>query len=87
MVKMKNRITKNLIYKHTDGSILEGFRVIEGTTKIRQIIVYQEQYIADSATYSEGQEAEMDAMGQQIMFEFATGRTLSAKTYSENVKF
>ncbi len=84
---MKKRIIKKITYKHKDGEILEGFRVIEGTRDIRQIIVYKEQYMTDDATYKKEQEALMEAIAQQIMFEFAIGRTLNARKYSPGVKF
>jgi len=75
---MKRRITKQVIFMHEDRSLFEGVRVIEGTNRIRQIVVYQGKYITDNKTYSKGQEKLMEAMAQQIMFEFAAGRTLGA---------
>ena len=84
---MKKRITKKISYTHKNGEILEGFREIEGTIKIRQIVVYNGQYKIDDAIYAKGQEAVMEAMAEQIMFEFASGRTLSTKKYVKNIKF
>ena len=83
---MKNRIEKKIEYVHTDGSILIGVRVIGGVTKIRQIVVYEGRYIRDNDSYSKGQEGKMEAVAGQIMFEFAIGRTLSAKEYKSNTK-
>ena len=84
---MKSRITYKIIYKHKDGSILDGIRVVEGTKKIRQVIVYKGKYIPDNETYTKGQEERMEVSAQQIMFEFAMGRTLQAKDYKSNIKF
>lgn len=84
---MTERITKEITYKHKDGSILEGFRVIAGTIKIRQIVVYQGRYLPDNETYSKDQESVMESTAQQIMFEFAVGNTLGAREYKPNVKF
>lgn len=84
---MKNRTTHKVTYKHIDGSILEGLRVVEGRTKLRQIVVYQGRYIPDNETYTKGQEGRMQVAAEQIMFEFASGRTLAAREYKPSVKF
>jgi len=84
---MTRRIKKLITYKHEDGSVLEGFRVIDGIRKIRQIVVYNGQYLVDNETYSLGQDGQMEAAAQQIMFEFASGRTLGARVFKESVKF
>lgn len=83
---MKNRISREIVYQHTNGDVLKGLRVIEGQYKIRQVVVYKGLYIKDDATYSEDQESAMEKMARQIMFEFASGRTLSAKPFNENIK-
>lgn len=84
---MKKRTTKPIHYRHEDGSILEGIRVIEGTTKIRQVVVYRGQYKVDSKTYRPGQEGIMVAVAKQLLYEFYSGRLLDAKVYSESVRF
>ena len=84
---MKKRTTHKITYTHDDGSILEGMRIVEGVDKIRQIVLYREKYIPDNETYLKGQEGRMEAAAQQIMFEFATGRTLGAREYKLSVKF
>ena len=83
---MKNRVQKEIVYKHDDGKLLKGLRVIEGATKIRQVVVYEDKYLSDNETYSKGQEQLMEAAAQQIMFEFAMGRTLGARPYNEKIK-
>ena len=83
---MKNRIQKEILYKHDDGKSLKGIRVIEGTNKIRQVVVYEGKYLSDNETYAKGQEQLMEAAAQQIMFEFAMGRMLSARQYNEKIK-
>ena len=84
---MTNIVPKKIIYKHDDGSILEGVREIKGTRKFRQIVVYQGKYIVDNDTYSKGEEGKMEAAAQQIMFEFAIGRALGTKEYKLSVLF
>lgn len=86
-IDMKNKNIHKITYKHTDGSILEGLRVVEGTTKLRQIVVYQGKYIPDNETYLKDQESRMYSAAEQIMYEFASGRTLEAREYKPSVKF
>lgn len=84
---MAKRIKKPIKYQDKDGSVLEGFRIIDGTRKIRQLVVYNGRYIVDNETYSPGQDGRMEAAAQQIMFEFASGHTLGARVFKESVKF
>jgi len=83
---VKNRVQQEIIYHHDNGDILKGMRVIEGSTKIRQVVVHDGKYLSDNETYKNGQEQLMEAAAQQIMFEFAMGRTLSARQYNEKIK-
>ncbi|HPY39985.1 MAG TPA: hypothetical protein PLM98_05670 [Thiolinea sp.] len=78
---------KNITYTSENGNTYKGFCVRKGVTKIRQIVVFEGKYITDGQTYSKTEQASMDSVAQQILWELVNGRTLAARQYVEGVNF
>jgi len=78
------RRKKENIETSADGQLIRGQRVIEGTTKLDQYIIYDNNCIADLHGYKPGQEnSVMLAVAKQILGELAGGKSLSMQPLSK----
>jgi hypothetical protein len=63
-----------------DGKTYIGERVIEGSRRLDQYVIYQDQCLEDlNGYFPETKDNEMQVIAQQLLWELVVGRTISAK--------
>lgn len=73
--------TREPIDAKIDGVMYSGERVIEGTHKLDQYVIYQNQCIPDLKGYSpEQKDTLMLSISRLLLSELVSGRTLSAQS-------
>lgn len=78
-MRIRERIEVSL-----NGVTYRGGRIIDGTRKLDQYVVYQDQCVPDLKGYSPDQRNEiMLSISKVILLELATGRTLNAQPCSK----
>lgn len=83
---MKETQTIELISCDLRGQKIHGKRIVRGVKKLTQIIVFADWCDRDSADYTPDQKnGVMLKMAEQILWQIATGRSLSARPSSEHL--
>jgi len=83
---MKEAQTIEPISCDVQGRIIHGQRVVFGAKKLTQTIIFADWCDQDSADYTPDQKnGVMLKMAEQILWQIATGRSLSARPTSESL--
>ena len=81
---MKEAQTIEPISCDLHGQPMHGQRIVYGTKKLTQVVIFADWCDRDSANYTPDQKnGVMLKMAEQILWQIATGRSLSARPSSE----